>query len=175
MFCQIFSSLIQTILSVLEFRSSHTSHQISHFSSGSRTIPPVGIHTLPRRIILFLLVIITLHRSSCKPYFRGFVGLIYQIIRFLTNIISMNILYKIQYDCIKGKLCFYLTKRIGSHKRTYPLLKVCNFYKLLTFPLYFLLIIPLSNNLFHSFKNSVCLKWFYNEVSCSCLYSFYYH
>ena len=51
--CQIFSSLIQTLLSVLEL------HQIGR-QNGSRTIPPVGNLTLPRRIIIFYFGIITL-------------------------------------------------------------------------------------------------------------------
>ena len=57
------SSLIQTILSVLEF------HQINHLH-GSRTVPPVGNSrhlsvpvTLPRRIFFYMSVIIT-HESA---------------------------------------------------------------------------------------------------------------
>ena len=42
------SSLIQTILSVPE------SHRIGHPAGGSRTLPPVGNHTLPRRLLCSL-------------------------------------------------------------------------------------------------------------------------
>lgn len=54
----IFSSTIQTILSVLEL------HQISH-QSGSRTLPPVGNYTLPRRTYL-----IYLHRYTSTILYR---------------------------------------------------------------------------------------------------------
>ena len=63
--CRTISSLIQTILSVPE------SHQISHLR-GSRTIPPVGNHTPPRRTYLIFLVIITLYKSTCKHFFGAF-------------------------------------------------------------------------------------------------------
>ena len=59
--CKItFSSLIQTLLSVLEF------HQISR-QSGSRTIPPVGTCTLPRRSYS----IYSIHYKSIVLYFQG--------------------------------------------------------------------------------------------------------
>ena len=46
--CHTISSLIQTILSVPE------SHQISHLR-GSRTLPPVGNHTPPRRTYRYVI------------------------------------------------------------------------------------------------------------------------
>ena len=79
-YAAMFSSLIQTILSVLE------SHQISRYliDSGSRTIPPVGNCTLPRRTFYFALSTITLFCSSCKPllYFSGLIFMV-RLILFL--------------------------------------------------------------------------------------------
>lgn len=60
-----FSSLIQTILLVPDF------HRISRSRGcGSRTVPPVGNHTLPRRIFILL----TLH--SLIHFFREIKGIL---------------------------------------------------------------------------------------------------
>lgn len=79
------SSLIQTVLSVLE------SHQISRFR-GSRTLPPVGNCTLPRRIFFYLFLLYSFPFRFARAFCQSSKATAYPQPKRFINSISMAVL-----------------------------------------------------------------------------------